>query len=107
MNGSLSRVVLTRPCWGSSRRIQPNVIGSVGRKNPIQHRNSISLRQGISLRAMSHANTRPIARLIAVRTAPRAMVFHSELTVVEFEKASVQFLSPYTAAWAGPASLKV
>src|ERR1700677_3615520 len=87
---------LIQPDFGSSSSAQAIAIGSVGKKNAVQIRNSIVLRARTLVRITSHASMLPSASAIGTRIRTSKNVFAIACQTEPVVNALVQPLEPHT-----------
>src|ERR1700722_13484857 len=87
---------LIQPDFGSSKSAQAIAIGSVGKKNAVQIRNSIVRRACTLVRITSHASTLPSNKASGTRMSTSKNVFAIACHTEAVENALVQPLVPQT-----------
>ncbi len=92
---------LIQPDFGSSNSAHAIAIGSVGKKNAVQIRNSIVRRQRTFVRMTSHASTLPSKSAIGTRMSTSKNVFAIACHTDAVENALVQPLVPQTVGLPG------
>src|SRR5262245_8043975 len=95
------------PTRGSTSRIQPSAIDSVGRKKLNQNMNSSPRAHGMFVRASNHAMKMATGNEIPCWTAEMLMVFQKAEATPGVEKAATQASRAYLGGWPMRATLKL